>query len=129
MTSATTQDSSLYERLGGYDAICAATDDLLARLQSDPEIRDYWKGTSEATRRKGRQLVVDFMVEAAGGPAYYTGQDMKTAHAGMRISGRDWEIFMRHATATLEQFAVPAQEREEVLGFFTSLKGEIVEGA
>jgi hypothetical protein len=33
MTSPTAQDSSLYARLGGYDAICAATDDLLARLQ------------------------------------------------------------------------------------------------
>ena len=128
MTSATEQSSSLYTRLGGYDAICAATDDLLARLQSDPQLKDYWKGTSEATRRKGRQLVVDFMVEAAGGPAYYAGHDMRTAHAGMHIAEQDWEIFMRHAAETLEGFAVPAREREEVLGFFASLKGEVVEG-
>jgi hemoglobin len=127
MTSPTERDSSLYARLGGYDAICAATDDLLARLQGDPQLRDYWKGTSETTRRKGRQLVVDFMVQAAGGPAYYAGQDMRTAHAGMHIGERDWEIFMRHAAATLEQFDVPARESEEVLGFFSSLKGEVVE--
>jgi hemoglobin len=127
MTSPTAPESSLYARLGGYDAICAATDDLLGRLQSDSELRDYWKGTSEATRRKGRQLVVDFMVEAAGGPAYYAGHDMRTAHAGMHIAEHDWEVFMRHAAATLEHFAVPARERDEVLGFFTSLKDEVVE--
>jgi hemoglobin len=121
-------ERTLYERLGGYDAICAATDDLLDRAQNDPQLKDYWKGTSEANRRKGRQLVVDFMVEAAGGPAYYTGHDMRTAHAGMHISERDWDALLRHAAATLEHFDVPARERDEVLGLFNSLKGEIVEG-
>jgi hemoglobin len=120
-------EQSLYERLGGYDAICAATDDLLGRAQADPQLKDYWKGASLDNRRKARQLVVDFMVEAAGGPAYYVGRDMKTSHAGMGIGGGDWEVFMRHATATLEHFEVPARETGEVLGFFESLKAEIVE--
>ncbi len=124
---AETATKSLYERLGGYDAICAATDDLLGRLQSDPQLKDYWKGSSNDNRRKARQLVVDFMVEAAGGPAFYTGRDMKISHAGMGISENDWGVFMRHAGATLDHFGVPAREREEVLAFFTSLKGEIVE--
>ena len=67
------------------------------------------------------------MVEAAGGPAFYVGRDMKTSHAGMGISGSDWEVFMRHAAATLEHLEVPAREKAEVLDFFTSVKGEIVE--
>ncbi len=124
---AATATKSLYERLGGYDAICAATDDLLGRLQSDPQLKDYWKGAGHDARRKGRQLIVDFMVESAGGPAFYTGRDMKMAHAGMQISERDWAVLMRHAAATLDHFQVPAQEKEEVLAFFTSLQGEIVE--
>jgi hemoglobin len=117
----------LYQRLGGYDAVAAATDDLLARLQSDPQLKDYWKGASSDNRRKARQLIVDFMVEAAGGPAFYVGRDMKTSHTGMRISASDWDVFMRHSTATLDHFGVPAREKEEVLAFFTGLKGEIVE--
>ena len=127
MTTSTAAEESLYERLGGYDAICAATDDLLGRLQSDPQLKDYWKGASHDNRRKARQLVVDFMVEAAGGPAFYTGRDMKTSHAGMQISESDWQVLMRHAAATLDHFEVPAREEEEVLAFFTTLKGEIVE--
>jgi hemoglobin len=118
---------SLYHRLGGYDAIAAATDDLLARLQADPQLRDYWKGASTSNQRKARQMIVDFMTEAAGGPAYYTGRDMKTSHAGMHIDEADWAVFMRHAAATLEHFGVPAQESAEVLDFFTSLKPEVVE--
>ena len=40
-------EKSLYTRLGGYDAIAAATDDLLGRLTSDPQIGIYWKGHSK----------------------------------------------------------------------------------
>ena len=119
--------TSLYERLGGYDALCAATDDLLGRLQSDPQLKDYWKGASQDNRRKARQLIVDFMAEAAGGPTFYVGRDMKVSHMGMGISESDWEVFMRHSAATLDHFNVPAREKDEVLAFFTSLKSEIVE--
>ena len=67
------------------------------------------------------------MAEAAGGPAYYTGRDMKTSHAGMHIDEADWAVFMRHAAATLEHFGVAEQEKDDVLAFFTSLKDEVVE--
>jgi hemoglobin len=118
---------SLYHRLGGYDAIAAATDELLARLQADPQLRDYWKGASTNNQRKARQLIVDFMTEAAGGPAYYTGRDMTTSHAGMHITASDWEAFMGHAAATLDHFGVPSREQNDVLAFFDTLKTEIVE--
>ena len=120
-------NESLYQRLGGYDGIVAATDDLLARLQTDPRIKDYWKGSSLEVRRRGRQLVVDFMTEAAGGPAYYVGRDMKKAHEGMQISEADWAIFMEHAEAMLDHFNTPVRERGEVLGFLASMKDDVVE--
>ena len=122
-----TANQSLYQRLGGYEAIAAATDELLSRLQSDPQLRDYWKGASNDNRRKARQLIVDYMVHASGGPAFYTGRDMATSHQGMRISASDWDAFMRHSADTLDHFAVPPREKEEVLAFFSSLRGDIVE--
>ena len=127
MTTSESQDQSLYQRLGGYDAIAAATDDLLERLQTDPRLKDFWKGASADNRRKARQLIVDFMVEAAGGPAFYVGRDMRRAHDGMRIDDEDWAVFMRHAAATLDHFGVAPRERDDVLGFFTSLKNDVVE--
>jgi hemoglobin len=123
-----TTTETLYQRLGGYDAIAAATDDLLARLQADPRLGGYWKGASNDNQRRARQLIVDFMVEAAGGPAYYTGRDMRTSHDGMHIDGADWDVFMRHSAAMLDHFGVVGREKEEVLAFFESLKGDVVEG-
>jgi len=123
------ETKSLYERLGGYDAIAAVTDELLARLLNDPQLGVFWKGHSENSLRRDRQLVVNYMCEAAGGPVFYTGRDMPTSHKGLGISASDWEIFMRHAAAALEKFAVPATEKGEVLTFLTSLQGDIVERA
>jgi hemoglobin len=122
------QEKSLYERLGGYDAIAAATDDLLlGRLVKDPELGVYWKGKSQDSLRNDRQLIVDYLVEAWGGPAYYRGRDMKTSHTGLAITDREWEIFMRHTRAMLAHLEVPDRESQEVLGFLDSLKGDIVQ--
>lgn len=120
-------EETLYHRLGGYDAIAAATDDLLARLQSDPRLRPYWKGASADNQRRARQLIVDFMTEAAGGPAWYTGRDMEKSHQGMGIDAADWDRFMHHAAATLSHLGVAARESDEVLSFFASLKPDVVQ--
>jgi hemoglobin len=122
------QEKSLYERLGGYDAIAAATDDLLlGRLVKDPELGVYWKGKSENSLHNDRQLIVDYLVAASGGPAYYRGRDMKTVHTGLGITDREWEIFMRHTRDMLAHLAFPERESQEVLDFLTSLKSEVVQ--
>src|ERR1043166_5361734 len=121
MTAPDSRDQSLYQRLGGYDAIAAAPDDLLGRLQADPRLKDFWKGASLDNRRRARQLIFDYMVEAAGGRAFYGGRDVRRAQEGRRIDDEAWAVFMRHPAATLDHFAVPEREREEVLGFFASL--------
>jgi hemoglobin len=118
---------SLYERLGGYDAISAVSNDLVDRLQADPQLGRFWQHRGEDGLRRERQLLVDFLCAAAGGPMYYTGRDMKLSHKGMRISESDWNIFLKHAAATLDKFKVPQPERDEVVAFVLSTKADIVE--
>ena len=119
---------SLYERLGGYDAIAAATDDLLRRVYSDPQIGSYWKGHSTDSLRTERQLVVDFLAAAFGGPVLYRGRDMKTSHEGLGISERDWQAFVNIIVATLDTCGVQGKDREEFLAAASRLQGEVVEG-
>jgi hemoglobin len=120
-------EESLYHRLGGYDAIAAATDDLLDRATHDPMLKDYWKGKSQNSMNKDRQLIVDYLVAASGGPAFYSGRDMKTSHAGMGITEPEWQRFLEHVRGMLDHFQVPAREQDEVLDFVIGLKSEIVE--
>jgi hemoglobin len=72
-------------------------------------------------------LFVDYLCAATGGPMVYTGRDMKTLHAGMRLDEEDWKRGMAHLSATLEAFEVPEQEIGEVMSFHEKLKSDIVE--
>jgi len=119
---------SLYVRLGGYDAIAAVVDDLLPRLREDPLLSRFWTSPrSVDTNNRERQLAIDFIAAAAGGPTIYLGRDMKLAHKGMGISEADYAAFMRCLSVTLDTFEVPEPERGEVVAFALSLEPEIAE--
>jgi hemoglobin len=118
---------TLYERLGGYDAIAAVANDLLPRLRSDPQLGRFWAHRGEDGVMREKQLLIDFISASAGGPTYYRGRNMVLTHKGMRISESDWNAFLGHAGATLAKFQVPEAERGEVVAFVQSLKKEIVE--
>jgi hemoglobin len=120
--------ASVYTRLGGYDAIAAVVDDLLPRLRSDALLSRFWTSPrSVDTHNRERQLAVDFIVSAVGGPTIYLGRDMNVSHKGMGITKADYAAFMRCLAVTLDTFEVPALERSEVVAFATSLEQEIVE--
>ena len=121
------EQKTLYERLGGYDAIAAVANDLLPRLQADPQLGCFWayRGADGVEREK--QLLVDFLCSSAGGPVYYRGRDMVLTHRGMRVSESDWNVFIGHSAATLAKFEVPDAEQRDVVAFVQSLKKEIVE--
>lgn len=120
------QQKSLYDRLGGYDAIAAVVDDLVGRLATDPKLGRFWANRGADGVRREKQLVINFIVDRAGGPLFYSGRDMVSTHKGMKISDEDWKIFMMHLNATLAKFRVPDREKSDVIAFMESLKATIV---
>jgi hemoglobin len=123
----TEKPKSLYQRLGGYDAIAAVTDDFIGRLAADKQISRYFVGHSEDSLKKIRQHVIDQLCAATGGPCVYTGRDMKTSHKGMGITEAEWNQAAALLVQTLDKFKVPAQEKSEVLAAVSALKKDIVE--
>ena len=118
---------TLYERLGGYDAISAVANDLLPRLRNDPQLGRFWAHRGEDGIQREKQLLIDYLCACTGGPTYYRGRDMALAHRGMRISESDWNVFLGHAAAVLAKLRVPEAEQREVVAFVQSLKKDIVE--
>ena len=117
---------SLYERLGGYDAIAAVIGDFFKTMINDPQLGKFFVGLSTDSKMRAQQLTVDFVCQATGGPCHYMGRDMKTVHTGLNINEDDWNLAAKHLTATLDKFKVPEKEKSEVLNLVTSLKGVIV---
>jgi hemoglobin len=118
---------SLYQRLGGYDAIAAVTDDFIGRLATDKVLSRFFVGHSEDSLKRIRHHVIDQLCAATGGPCVYTGRDMKTSHKGLGISEAEWNAAAAHLVATLDKFKVPEAEKNEVLGAVSSFKKDIVE--
>ena len=125
--AASAQDKPLYQRLGGYDAIAAVTDDFIGRLIADPKMQRFFTGFSTDSKMRIRQHIVDFVCKATGGPCYYTGRDMKTAHAGSAITKADWDSSIQAFVATLTKFKVPEREQKELAALIVPLEKDIVE--
>lgn len=121
------QTKPLFERLGGYPAISAVVDDFADRLFADPKLKTFFGGMSSDSRARFRQLNVELICGATGGPCRYLGRSMETSHKGLAIGDADFGAVAAHLVATLDKFKVPAAEKEELLKIVGSLRPAIVE--
>ena len=126
-TGVTQEKKSLYQRLGGYDAIAAVVDEFITRLATDPRFERFFSGFSIDSKKRLRQHILDQFCAAAGGPCVYTGREMKTAHTGLKISEDDWNAAAKHLVAALDKYKVPEAEKNDLLAFVVSQKKDIVE--
>ena len=117
------QQASLYQRLGGQQAITAVVDDFVANVAADNRINHYFAHTDIPHLK--RELV-DQICQATGGPCTYTGRTMRVRHAGMHITDADFNALVQDLQKSLNKFNVPAQEQQELLGALGPLKPDIV---
>ena len=119
----TTQGGSLFEQLGGMEALTAAVDEFYERVLADPELEPFFRRTNMAWLRK-RQ--VQFFAQALGGPARYRGRDMKTAHEHLAIQPGHFDRVVGHLGDALRELRVPASLIDGVIAAVVPLKPDIV---
>jgi hemoglobin len=73
-----------------------------------------------------RQKLIDQICQATGGPCVYKGRDMKAAHAGMNITGPEFDALVQDLKKALDTFHVPDREQSELLGALGGMRGDIV---
>jgi hemoglobin len=117
-------ERTLYERLGGIEAITAVVEDFRDRVAGDDRINLKFARTDLARLRK---MLIDQVCEATSGPCRYNGRGMKEAHAGMKVTTGEFNALVEDLVATLNHFKVPKAEQDELLALLGPLKGEIVE--
>ena len=127
MATNSTSEKTLYARLGGYDVIAAIVDEFLQTLSTDPQMARFSASMNLDSRKRNRQLTLDYLAAASGGPTLYLGKDMKPAHAGLGISASDWKIAMDHIERAMAKLKIPERESKELLALVDGLRGEIVE--
>jgi hemoglobin len=114
---------SLYDRLGGKDAITAVVEDFVGNVAADASINEFFKNADIPGLK---QKLVDQICMATGGPCKYTGKDMKTAHAGMGVKEEHFTALVGDLKKSLDKYKVPEKEQGELLGALAGMKGDIV---
>jgi len=124
INSAAAQSRSLYERLGGYDAIQAVVDQTIKNIAADRRINRFFAG---ANIPRLRRMLADQICVASGGPCVYAGRDMKSAHAGMGIRSSHFNALVDDLGRALKKFKVPRREQRELVALLAPTKKDIVE--
>ena len=133
---------TLFERLGGEAGVSAIVDDFTARALEDPRVN--WQRTGvkrgglfnkeegaawQATPQNVAQLkkhLVQFLALATGGPAKYDGKEIKTAHAGMKITNSEFDAAVGDLKASLDKLQIATKEQKELLAIIESTRPQIV---
>jgi hemoglobin len=118
--------ASLYERLGGPEAIFATVDLFYSKIMADPEVSGFF---SHMNMRAQVDKQVAFLTMAFGGPSQYTGRDLRTAHAGLVAQGLGNLHFDRvagHLADTLVELGVERPLIDEVLALVGTTRGDVL---
>jgi len=116
-------DESVYDKIGGEDALVTVVDDFYERVLTDPQLASFFAGTN-MNRLKGR--MVAFFAQALGGPELYDGGSMRDVHTGRGIAQSDFDSVAKHLTDSLFAAGVPDDLVGQIIGAIAPLAPEIV---
>jgi len=123
--------TTLWDRLGGEKGVQKVVDDLIALAIEDPKV-NFLRGGTVKLDKKGvdslKQKLVEMISETTGGPLKYTGKDMKTAHAGMKITSDEFDALATILAEVLKKNKVADADAAALLKIVGSTKPLMVEG-
>ena len=104
-------------------------DDFIDRVMGDPRLNANPR-VDEAHHRVApagfKFLVTEMVGWASGGPQQYSGRPMGDTHRDLMITADEWLAFMDDLQQTLDKFAVPQPEQDELKAIVESTKEAIV---
>ena len=124
-------DQTLYERLGGMNAIAMVVDRFSdeivknAKLNVNPAL-NAWNQTGQLPGLKFMRTL--WLCKAAGGPFQYTGKAMGEAHKDLHIKPEEFDEVGVEIASALDHFNVPAREKQEVLAAIGARRAEVIDG-
>ena len=120
---ATDGSGTLYERLGGREAIASVVEDFYDRMLDDDRVTGFFEDVDMARQRAHQ---TQFLSSVTGGPVEYDGREMREAHEGMGITDEDYDIVGGHLDASLADAGVADTDREAVMQEVEALRDPIV---
>jgi len=115
---------TLYDKLGGDDAIAAAVEGFYARMLADPRM-SHWIESVDLAKLKAHQRA--FLAVGLGGPELYGGRSMRNAHSGLGITDEIYTSAIQHLAGSLSELGIEASVLAQVVRRIELMRAAIVE--
>ena len=119
-------EQSLFQRLGGKDAVNAAVDIFYEKVLADSRISHFFESVDMDSQR-GKQKA--FLTVAFGGAPNYPGKSLRDGHAHLIEKGLNDDHFnavAENLQATLEELNVPPELIDEVMEIAGSVRHDVL---
>jgi predicted SnoaL-like aldol condensation-catalyzing enzyme/truncated hemoglobin YjbI len=117
--------SSLYKRIGGYDAIAGFVDLAFPRVAAHPQLDKYFKGHADDSKYRQRQLIIDKLSNTLQGPTIYLGRPLESVHRGLNITADEWNIFMQILVTTMDDRGIAGEVKKDFVDAFQNVFREV----
>lgn len=119
--------TTLYERLGGQNAVNTAVDIFYRHVLADDRVNYFFTDVDmekQINKQKG------FLTMVFGGPNHYTGKDMREGHRhliAMGLNDSHVDIIIGHLGATLKELGVSDADIQEVANIANSVRNDVLD--
>ena len=114
---------TLYERIGGAEAVASMIDKFYLRVIADPDLRPYF---DHVALDKLRHMQVEFFSAALDGPIQYTGRPVIHAHQGRRITRQHFQAFVEHLFETLADYQLGEDDRYAIIARINTYADDVI---
>lgn len=117
---------SLYDELGGAPALDAAVDIFYRKVLADDRIAHFFEDV-DMERQAAKQKA--FLTMVTGGPANYTGKDMRAGHAHLVARGLNdshVDAVIENLGATLKELGVSDEKIAKVAELANSVRDDVL---
>ncbi|HEY3735843.1 MAG TPA: group 1 truncated hemoglobin [Jatrophihabitans sp.] len=114
---------TIFDAVGGADAVQEAVAQFYGRLLEDPEVSSFFEDVDMVTLQRHMRA---FMKALTGGPDEYAGRGMTAAHAALGISDTDFDAFLAHLVDTLIALGAPDDTISRIGNLITPLRTQVV---
>ncbi|MGB3656286.1 MAG: group 1 truncated hemoglobin [Rivularia sp. (in: cyanobacteria)] len=107
--------TTLYEKLGGKDAVDIAVDKFYEHILNDERIKHFFENVDMKKQREHQKA---FLTYAFGGSSVYDGKTMRKAHKhlveGMGLNGKHFDAVVENLVKTLQELGISDELIQEV---------------
>ena len=116
------KQQTLFERVGGEQAISDLIHEFYDRVLADLELKPFFKNASVS---KLRRMQREFFSAALDGPITYTGRPLSHVHHGRGITKHHFALYVGHLIDTLRDQGINDQDVQDIISRISTYADEI----